>query len=178
VSHGVVLVLPEASLDDAANHAGCDLVVAGGLSRSDSVRAGLAAVPESATIVIVHDAARPLATRQLFDRVIAGLATDIAGVIPGVLLADTVKRVKDGAVLETISRDELRAIQTPQAFRAVILRAAHANGDDATDDAALVEAIGGTVRVVDGESANLKITERADLSQLEAIIADLAAKTS
>ena len=157
VSDGVVIVLPTA---DAAREGG----VAGGATRSESVRAGLAQVPAEATIVCVHDGARPFARPELFRRVIAAVAEGADAAIPGTPVADTVKQVDDdGRVVHTPPRANLRTVQTPQAFRAEILRAAHATGADATDDAALVEADGGRVVVVPGESDNRKITDPADL---------------
>lgn len=156
-SHGAVVVLPA---DDAAREGG----VAGGATRSDSVRAGLAAVPAEATIVCVHDGARPFADAALFARVIAAVHAGADAAIPGIAVADTIKQVAtDGAVVGTPVRDTLRAVQTPQAFRASVLRAAHAAGGDATDDATLVEAAGGRVVVVEGDARNRKITDPADL---------------
>jgi 2-C-methyl-D-erythritol 4-phosphate cytidylyltransferase len=161
VADGVVLVVPVDHAGDEAPVA--DAVVAGGATRSASVRAGLAVVPVDAEVVVVHDAARPFARPALFEAVVAAVRDGADGAVPGVALADTVKRVVDGRVVETLDRDGLVAVQTPQAFAASALRAAHAAGGEATDDAALVEAAGGRVVVVDGEAANTKITRRADL---------------
>jgi 2-C-methyl-D-erythritol 4-phosphate cytidylyltransferase len=158
VSDGVVLVVPAA---DVVAEGG----VPGGATRSASVRAGLAAVPVEATIICVHDAARPFASAQLFTTVIEAIVNGADGAVPGLAVADTIKRIDaDGRVVETPQRAALVAVQTPQAFRAEVLRAAHAPGHDATDDAALVEAIGGRVVVVDGEPTNRKITDRDDLA--------------
>jgi 2-C-methyl-D-erythritol 4-phosphate cytidylyltransferase len=171
-SAGVVLVLP-ADLNDA-NHHGADAVVAGGATRADSVRCGLAAVPDDAEVIVVHDAARPLASPRLFDAVITAAGDDgVDGAVPGVPPSDTIKAV-DGAgrVTSTLDRTTLVAVQTPQAFRAGVLRQAHAHADPgATDDAMLVEALGGTVRVVPGEPANLKITDPDDLGAAERLLA-------
>jgi 2-C-methyl-D-erythritol 4-phosphate cytidylyltransferase len=156
VSNGVVIVVPA---DDAEREG----AVAGGASRSESVRAGLAAVPADATIICVHDAARPLASPELYRRAIAAVRNGADAAIPGVAVADTIKVVANGVVVSTPDRSSLVAVQTPQAFRAATLRAAHALDGDATDDAALVEGLGGVVVVVDGESANRKITVRDDL---------------
>ena len=154
---GVVVVVPAA---DAEREGG----VAGGASRSDSVRNGLAQVPADATIVCVHDGARPFAAAEVFARVIAAVAQGADGAIPGVPVADTIKQIAaDGLVVHTPPRAELMAVQTPQAFRASVLRAAHASGAEATDDAALVEAAGGRVVVVAGDVANRKITDPDDL---------------
>ena len=156
-SHGVVLVVPAA---DAEREHG----VAGGDTRSASVRNGLDAVPNDATIICVHDAARPFADAELYERVIAAVSEGADCAIPGVPVTDTIKIVDaDGTVVATPDRVALRAVQTPQAFRAEILRAAHAAGADATDDAALVEANGGRVVVVAGSADNRKITYPADL---------------
>ena len=156
VSDGVVVVVPP-------QDAGREGAVAGGASRSESVRAGLAAVPAEATVVCVHDAARPLATVELYRRAIAAVLGGADAAIPGIAVADTIKVVADGVVQSTPDRASLVAVQTPQAFRASSLRAAHEHGGDATDDAALVEADGGLVVVVDGESTNRKITVPDDL---------------
>ena len=155
-SDGVVVVVPP---EDAEREG----AIAGGSSRSDSVRAGLAAVPDGATIVCVHDAARPLASAELFRRAIAAVIDGADAAIPGVAVADTIKVVADGLVVSTPDRGSLVAVQTPQAFRAAALRAAHERGGDATDDAGLVEANGGLVVVVDGDVANRKITVPDDL---------------
>ncbi len=161
VADGVVLVVPASHLGDEAPAA--DVVVAGGATRSESVRAGLDAVPAGADVVVVHDAARPFASPALFEAVVACVRDGADAAIPGVAIADTVKRVVDGRVVGTLNRDELVAVQTPQAFAADALRKAHAGGGEATDDAALVEAAGGRVMVVPGDPANTKITLRADL---------------
>jgi 2-C-methyl-D-erythritol 4-phosphate cytidylyltransferase len=145
--------------------------VPGGERRADSVRAGLAAVPDGCDVVVVHDAARPLAPPSLFTDVIAAVRGGADGAVPAVPLSDTVKRVEGGRVVDTPPRDALVAVQTPQAFRADALRAAHASGGHATDDAALVEAAGGTVVVVPGDPANLKVTASGDLRVAEALLA-------
>jgi 2-C-methyl-D-erythritol 4-phosphate cytidylyltransferase len=171
-SAGVVLVLPDDMLD--ADCHGADAVVAGGPTRADSVRCGLAAVPDDAEVVVVHDAARPLASPRLFAAVIAAVgAGGVDGAVPGLPPSDTIKAV-DGAgnVTSTLDRSTLVAVQTPQAFRAGVLRRAHEQaGPGATDDAMLVEALGGTVRVVPGEPANLKITDPDDLGAAERLLA-------
>ena len=162
VSDGVVVVVDEQRAGSPEPLA--DAVVAGGATRSASVRAGLAAVPSEAEVVVVHDAARPCASPALFASVIAAVVEGADAAVPGVPVADTVKRVDEGGVVvETLDRSSLVAVQTPQAFAAARLRASHAGGDDATDDAALVEAAGGRVVVVPGEPANLKLTGPGDL---------------
>ncbi len=171
-SAGVVLVLP-AGLDDPDPH-GADATVPGGPTRADSVRSGLAAVPDSAEVIVVHDAARPLASPGLFDAVIEAVTGGGAdGAVPGVPPSDTIKEV-DGAgnVTGTLNRSTLVAVQTPQAFRAGVLRRAHEQaGPGATDDAVLVEALGGRVRVVPGDPGNLKITAPDDLGAAERLLA-------
>jgi 2-C-methyl-D-erythritol 4-phosphate cytidylyltransferase len=169
-SDGVVLVVPaDAAFDDAPRH-GADTVVAGGDTRAESVRRGLALVPPEADVVLVHDAARPLASTEVFAAVIAAVGQEgVDGAVPGVSVRDTIKQV-DGAgnVTATLDRNTLVSIQTPQGFRAGILRRAHEQGSpDATDDAVLVEAIGGRVRVVPGDPANLKITTAEDMSDAQ-----------
>lgn len=159
-SDGVVLVLPAADVDRSN-----PLEVAGGATRSQSVRNGLAAVPETATVVCVHDAARPFASSRVFAAVIDAVAGGADAAVPGVPVVDTIKVVAvDGTVMSTPDRSTLVAVQTPQAFRAASLRAAHASGAEGTDDAALVERFGGRVVVVPGEPRNRKITEPDDLA--------------
>jgi 2-C-methyl-D-erythritol 4-phosphate cytidylyltransferase len=166
VATTVVAVLPASYLGDPSSHGGADRVVAGAPTRSGSVRAGLALVPEDAAVVVVHDAARPLASAALFHRVVAAIAAGAAGAIPGVALTDTVKRVEDGYVAETFDRSRLVAVQTPQAFAPAALRRAHAGEPEATDDAALLEAIGLRVAVVPGEATNAKLTAAHDLETM------------
>ena len=170
VSEGVVLVVPP----DAAGRRepGVDAVVPGAATRSGSVRAGLAAVPPECEVVVVHDAARPLAPVGLFAAVIAAVRNGADAALPGVPPSSTIKRVdRDGRVAETLDRGSLVEVQTPQAFAAPSLRAAHANGGEATDDAALVEAAGGTVVVVEGDAANVKVTHAHDREVVRAVVA-------
>jgi len=163
----VVVVLPGDASWDAPPGVARTI---GGPTRSDSVRAGLALVPADADVIVVHDAARPLASRQLFERVIRAVADGADGAVPALPVADTVKRVEGDRVVETVPRDGLVGAQTPQAFRADALRAAHVVGAVDTDDAALVEANGGVVRIVEGERRNLKLTLPADLELAEALL--------
>jgi 2-C-methyl-D-erythritol 4-phosphate cytidylyltransferase len=164
----VVIVVPE-GYDGGGE--GADVIVTGGPSRAASVRQGLTHCGE-ATVVIVHDAARPLASEDLFRAVVTAIEGGADAAIPGLTLTDTVKRVtsKDDVtvVAETLAREELVAVQTPQAFRREVLERAHAKGGDATDDAGLVEALGVVVVVVPGESTNVKITHLSDLAVLGA----------
>jgi 2-C-methyl-D-erythritol 4-phosphate cytidylyltransferase len=167
VAEQVVAVMPP----EAGAAPGADLSVPGGATRSDSVRAGLAAVPDGVPVVVVHDAARPLASADLFRAVVGAVAAGADGAVPGIAVPDTVKRVgPDGAVAETLDRTALVLVQTPQAFATPALRRAHQAGGQATDDAALVEAAGGRVVVVPGEPGNLKITVVGDLARAEALI--------
>ncbi len=149
-------------------------VVAGGAERTDSVRAALAAVPLDAEVVLVHDAARPLVTGEVIRRVIDAVVADVA-VIPGVSVEDTIKVVDDsGRVVETLERERLRRVQTPQGFPRELLLEAHrralAEGVGATDDAGLVERSGGRVLAVAGSADNIKITGPNDLAVAEAIL--------
>lgn len=174
VCDSVVLVVPaDAIAAGVSEDHGADVVVAGGPTRAGSVRAGLRAVGPDAEIVVVHDAARPLANPELFKAVVAALEPDgVAGAICAVPVTDTVKRVArarggDPSVVETLDRSQLVAVQTPQAFTIDVLRRAHGGEPEATDDAALVEALGLTVSVVPGDPDNLKLTTPADLARAE-----------
>ncbi len=167
VAIGVVLVVPAGREQDANLAGGADFVVAGGETRSASVRAGLQAVPGDADIIVVHDAARPIASEALFRSVVAAVEAGADAAIPGVPLVDTVKSVERGIVSSTLDRSHLVRVQTPQAFRSTTLRRAHSSAPESTDDAAAVEAIGAQVVVVLGEEANVKITSPSDLSLLE-----------
>ena len=172
VADGIVLVVPADIVDELVSGPSAvtaDAIVAGGARRSDSVRAGLAAVPGDAAIVVVHDGARPLASPELFGAVVDAVAAGADAAVPGLAVADTLKRVQDGVVVGTEPRDGLVTVQTPQAFRAAVLRRAHAAGADGTDDASLVEALGATVRVVPGDPRNLKVTDRRDLDVADAL---------
>lgn len=165
----VVVVTPGEDLGPSGTRSG-ERCVAGGATRSESVRNGLAEVPGDADVIVVHDAARPAAGVALFRAVIDAVRGGADAAFPGVAVTDTIKRVEGEVVLETIDRSGLVAVQTPQAFRAGALRAAHAAGGEATDDCALVERAGGRVVVVTGHAANRKLTDRADLAILEAAL--------
>ncbi|HMK11829.1 MAG TPA: 2-C-methyl-D-erythritol 4-phosphate cytidylyltransferase [Acidimicrobiales bacterium] len=166
VCGAIVLVVPP---DRAGQPEAADHVVAGGATRSASVRAGLAVLAREVSddvVVVVHDAARPFATRSLFESVIAAVRSGADGAAPGLPITDTVKQIDaEGVVTATLDRTQLVTVQTPQAFRLSVLRAAHQGDGEATDDAALVEAWGGRVVVVPGEATNRKITTPADLSE-------------
>ena len=175
----IVVVVPEEWEEPAillAEELGAGKVnaaVAGGATRADSVRAGLAEVPDDALIALVHDAARPLLPEDVIARVLGGLTEDWDGVVAGLPLADTVKRVDaHGRVAETVDRMGLFAIQTPQAFRVSTLRDALLRGGDASDCAGLVEQAGGRVRVVEGDPRLVKITTASDLAFVETLLAN------
>lgn len=165
VCERVVVAVP------AGYEAGADRVL-GGPSRSASVRLALEAAPE-ASVAVVHDAARPLLTRSLAERCIAAVEDGFDGAVAAARVTDTVKEAgADGRVARTLDRSDLWAIQTPQVFRADVLRRALGVDDDtlaaATDDAALVEAVGGAVCVVEAPPENIKVTRPIDL-----VIADV-----
>ncbi|HWN23057.1 MAG TPA: 2-C-methyl-D-erythritol 4-phosphate cytidylyltransferase [Gaiellaceae bacterium] len=169
----IVVVVPEGWEEPAillAEELSATKVVAsvtGGATRAESVRAALAEVPEDALVVLVHDAARPLVSDAVVERVLAPLSEGWDGVVPGLRLADTVKRVEGDAVVETVDREGLVGVQTPQAFLAPTLRAAYAGGlGGATDCASLVEARGGRIRWVEGDRRLLKVTTPDDLELL------------
>jgi 2-C-methyl-D-erythritol 4-phosphate cytidylyltransferase len=167
VCERVIVAAPE-GFDEGADR------VRGGDSRSASVRNALEAAPE-ATVVVVHDAARPLVTRELVERCLAALEPGVDGAIAAAPMTDTVKEAAaDGRVLRTLDRRVLWQIQTPQVFRADVLRRAldrdAAALAAATDDAALVEELGGTVRVVEAPPENIKVTRTSDLRIAEALL--------
>jgi 2-C-methyl-D-erythritol 4-phosphate cytidylyltransferase len=164
---GVVVALPAESGWQSAPPV---IAVAGGATRAESVRAALAAVPGDAEIIVVHDAARPLASPLLFAAVIAAVRAGADAVVPALAVTDTVKRVDGDRVIETVPREGLVVVQTPQAFRAEALRRAHASKSDASDDAMLVEQAGGVVQIVPGESRNIKITVPDDLEVAASMI--------
>ena len=177
--HGLVVVLhPSHTVRFAGELLAFDdakplLIAEGGRLRADSVRAGLMVVPESATAIAVHDGARPLFSRHVFERCIAALAT-LDGAVPGVEVADTLKRADEqGRVEATVDRRSLWAAQTPQVFRAPALRDVYARADldGSTDDATLVERAGYRVGMVPSTPANVKITTPADLPLAGALLA-------
>jgi 2-C-methyl-D-erythritol 4-phosphate cytidylyltransferase len=156
-----------------AEELGCGKVsacVTGGATRAESVRLGVAEVPVDAAVVLVHDAARPLLEDSVVERVVSALGDGWDGAVPTLPIPDTVKRVDGERIVETLQRDELRTVQTPQAFVADVLRTALTAGSDWTDCAAAVEANGGRVRVVDGDPRLLKVTDVADLDRIAALL--------
>jgi 2-C-methyl-D-erythritol 4-phosphate cytidylyltransferase len=168
----VVVAVPEGRQSPVAR--GQCTLVEGGESRSASVRNALAAVPE-ADVAVVHDAARPLVTRELVERCLAALDPGVDGAIAAARMTDTVKEAaSDGRVVRTLDRSTLWTVQTPQVFRAEVLRRALDTNEAAlaaaTDDAFLVEEVGGTVRVVEAPPENLKVTRDTDLAVAEALL--------
>jgi 2-C-methyl-D-erythritol 4-phosphate cytidylyltransferase len=141
--------------------------VTGGETRSASVRNALAQVPAEAAVILVHDAARPLVTEEVIERVVTALEDGWDGAVPSLPVSDTVKRLEGEAVVETIDREGLVTVQTPQTFLVDALRRAVESGGEASDCAALVEAAGGRVRAVRGDPRLVKITEPADLELVE-----------
>ena len=157
-----------------AEELGCAKVVTcvrGGETRAESVRAGVAEVGEDAAVIVVHDAARPIVTDDVLERVLTALNEGWDGAVPALPVADTIKRVQGGQVIETLSRDDLVAAQTPQAFVAPALRDA-LSGDlgRATDCASLVEARGGQVKAVPGDARLLKVTGDDDLELVRSFL--------
>lgn len=177
-SDAVVVVAdpgPAAAAGIAVGRDGVAAVVPGGIERSDSVGAGLAVVPSEVDVVAVHDAARPLASPDLLRRCVQALEEEgIDGAVPALPVVDTIKEVDPGGgVVRTLDRDRLVAVQTPQAFSASTLRAAHAAAHQGgTDDAFLVEQIGGRVVVVAGEPGNVKLTRAEDFVWAGLILRD------
>ncbi|TDH18534.1 2-C-methyl-D-erythritol 4-phosphate cytidylyltransferase [Mycobacteroides franklinii] len=168
----VIVVVGADQRDKAAALVGPTVkIVQGGAERTDSVRAGLAAV-DAADWILVHDAARPLTPPDMIARIVAELREGRGAVIPVIPVTDTIKSIDThGEVSGTPDRASLRAVQTPQGFAADVLRRAYAAaGDIATDDAALVEQIGERVHVVEGDRLAFKITTALDMTLAEAIL--------
>jgi 2-C-methyl-D-erythritol 4-phosphate cytidylyltransferase len=175
----IVLVAPEGWEEPAillAEELGAGKVsasVPGGATRTESVRAGMAEVPEEALVVLVHDAARPIVPDEVIERVLGPLGETWDGAAPALPIADTLKRAApDGAVVETVDRSGLYAVQTPQAFLAEVLRKALVGDvEDASDCAGLVEAQGGRVKLVEGDRRLVKVTTPEDLTFVESLLA-------
>ncbi len=176
VADGVVVVVPRGAGEDLPD-LGADVIVLGGATRSASVRAGLEAVPAEAGAIVVHDAARPMAPASLFRAVVGALEAGAAGAVCSLPVSDTLKAVDRGesggpeTVRRTLDRSGLVSVQTPQGFIAEVLRAAHRGEPEATDDAALVEALGAAVWAVPGDPGNLKLTSPTDLAYAEFLLA-------
>jgi 2-C-methyl-D-erythritol 4-phosphate cytidylyltransferase len=174
---GIVIAAPpgwEEPVILLAEELGCGKVnacVTGGATRGESVALALAEVRDEAAVVLVHDAARPLLTDDVVERVLAPLGEGWDGAVAALPVADTVKRVRGDEVVETLQRSELRAVQTPQAFVAPVLRDAYAaSSGEASDCASLVEARGGRVKVVPGDPRLFKVTDQADLERVAALL--------
>ncbi|MBI4261794.1 MAG: 2-C-methyl-D-erythritol 4-phosphate cytidylyltransferase [Actinobacteria bacterium] len=175
----LVVAAPEGFEEEAVDHvaeAGKPaLVITGGPDRQESVRLALEAVPADAPAIVCHDAARPFASARIFGAVLDALS-EADGVVPGLPVPDTVKRVEGGLVVATELRHSLVLAQTPQAFRGPVLRDAHRRARvarrKATDDAALVEWAGYRVAVIPGEPGNFKITTAEDLARAELAVRD------
>jgi 2-C-methyl-D-erythritol 4-phosphate cytidylyltransferase len=171
----IVVAVPPGEQDRIARELSV-LAVAGGADRRESVAAALAALPVEVDIVLVHDAARALAPPSLVDAVAEAVLAGAPAVVPGLPVADTIKRVDaDGRVLETPPRADLRAIQTPQGFRRDLLERAHraataSPATAATDDAGLIERLGEPVLVIPGDEDAFKVTRPADLGRAEALL--------
>lgn len=178
----VVLACPEgleeAMAEVAAAQSGGVPVVAvtGGATRADSVAAALAVVPEGIGVVLVHDAARCLVPVAVVAAVIDAVLAGAPAVVPGAPVVDTIRALEEGGGSHTVDRSRLRAVQTPQGFRAAVLRRAHAAGSPlATDDAGMVEALGLPVALVPGHPRAFKVTTALDLVLAEALVAGMAA---
>jgi 2-C-methyl-D-erythritol 4-phosphate cytidylyltransferase len=177
---GIVIVAPEGweepaiLLAEELSAGKVSACVPGGATRAESVRAGVGEVPEEAAVILVHDAARPLLPEEVVGRVLTALGEGWDGAVPGLRVADTIKRTSpDGSVVETLDRDGLVAVQTPQAFVAPMLRRAFETPpQNVTDCAALVEAAGGRVGVVEGDARLLKVTTQNDLQLVERLLED------
>ncbi|HET7530900.1 MAG TPA: 2-C-methyl-D-erythritol 4-phosphate cytidylyltransferase [Mycobacteriales bacterium] len=178
----VVVAAPAERVDEVAQLVAPARVVAGGATRTASVRRALATLSPGVEIVLVHDAARALAPPSLVERVVAAVAAGAPAVVPVLPVTDTMKSVDDaGVVTATVDRASLRVVQTPQGFRRNVLAAAHeaahaALGDDAdlSDDAGLVERAGGRVETVAGSGEALKVTTPVDLLVAEAVLRERA----
>jgi 2-C-methyl-D-erythritol 4-phosphate cytidylyltransferase len=167
VCDGVVVVLPP-NVD--WNGADVDVTVIGGAQRANSVRAGLDAVPTAVDVIVICDAAHPLATPATFRSVIDTLEEGADGTAPGVLVNETVVRVEEGWVREVLPRTELALVQTPCAFRARVLREAYRLSPHAPDEMTLLIALGRSVRVVPGDVRNIHVTERTSIGLAERLL--------
>jgi len=168
----VVVAAPPDSVDAVAELlADLDVaVVAGGAERQDSVRLGMAALPPEVDLVLVHDAARALVPVRVVEAVITALRAGASAVVPVLRVADTVKRVADKVVVETVPREDLRAVQTPQGFERSVLERAHLSPSPVTDDASMVEVLGVQVVTVHGAAEAFKVTTPFDLAVADAVL--------
>lgn len=172
VAELIIITAPAGYEDQFSNLLGDQVkVITGGILRSDSIRIALSNIPENYEYVLVHDGARALATTDLAQSVVAQLVKGEQAVIPALDVIDTIKEVdSSNYVRNTLNRSSLRAVQTPQGFSRSVLARAHQASEDATDDAALVEALGIAVKVIPGEFRALKITTKADLATATQIL--------
>lgn len=170
----VVLVTPDDRVDEVKRAMHGAIVVAGGARRQDSVRHGLDALPPGTAVVAIHDAARPFVRPQTILAAVSEAAKSGASVVAAPV-RDTIKRVSQGRVVETLERSVLHQAQTPQCFRLDLIRKAHkaaeSQGWEVTDDCALLERLGYDVAVVRGDAWNFKITDPEDLAAAEALVA-------
>lgn len=166
-SEGVVVVVPGTPDWERRDVAA---VVRGGETRSRSVRAGLAAVPSPTSVVVIHDAAHPLAPRRLLEAVVAAVRAGADAAVPGLPVVEALRRVGDGWMGADVERTDLVRVQMPQAFAAGILRRVHAGEPESVEDSLLVRRAGGRVRVLPGDPGNLHVTTRADLTLARAIV--------
>ncbi len=174
----IFLVVPERAIPYTINLVEANrfrkvaAVVPGGKRRQDSVRNGFRLIPRTDSIVIIHDGARPFVPPGVIDHGIA-VCRAYGAVICGIPVSDTIKRAQKGRIVETVDRNGLFLIQTPQFFKRVLLERAYRNVDFTrafTDEAAMVEAAGGTVRIIRGDKRNIKVTDRSDIAALKSII--------
>jgi 2-C-methyl-D-erythritol 4-phosphate cytidylyltransferase len=168
IAERVVLVVPPSH---AWAGTPVDAVVEGGADRGGSVRAGLAAIPESEGTVVVHQAANPLASTALCQQLVAAIAAGADAVVPALRPADLVRRVADDHLGDVVGRDELVLVQTPAAFRLPVLREAHARAGGALEDTALVTSIGRAVLTVPGDPRNVHVATPEDLELVAALLA-------
>lgn len=167
VCGGIIAVVPPGASWD---HPGVR-VVTGGATRSMSVRAGLSAVPAHASIVVIHDAAHPLARPVLIDGVVESVREGADGAVPGLPCAETVLRVEDGSATSRIAGPGLVLAQMPHAFRTSVLRSAYRKERDVSDEASLLVELGHSLRIVPGDPRNVHITTAGDL-ELAAALTD------
>jgi 2-C-methyl-D-erythritol 4-phosphate cytidylyltransferase len=163
-----VVVLPDGVTWDGPP---VDAAVSGGATRADSVRAGLAAVPMDAEVIVIHDAAHPLATPTIFQAVIGHVLDGYDGAVPVVPLRETIMRVAADLVIDVVPREGLHAIQMPHAFAATALRGAHESGIEATDDASLLVAAGYRIATVAGDPFNVHVTTPDELELARRLVA-------
>jgi 2-C-methyl-D-erythritol 4-phosphate cytidylyltransferase len=169
VCDGVVAVAPLGT----SPVAGATVTVVGGAVRAESVRAGLAAVPAAAGIIVIHDAAHPLATPDLMGRVIAAVVSGADAAVPVLPVTETLGRVEDGVLRDIVPKSNVALVQMPHAFRAEVLRTAHADDPDVSDEATLMDRLGMKVATVPGEAANVHVTTPDDLRLVAIIVGEL-----